>query len=98
MFWQAKKKVKVDTSAAISKGTLLKWDATNHYYVVDDGTSPEAVLLEDVAAGQNPPYALALIGGFVFSDEISTSLTEDLEALLAKHGIYVVERSEVNAG
>ena len=90
--------IPVDVSADIAKGTVLKYDATNHYYVPDDGTSPEAILLEDVSAGQSPAYALALVGGTVYEDVIIGTVSEDLKALLRRVGIYVEPRSEVTAG
>lgn len=98
MVFRKEQLVPVDTSAALSKGSFLKWDATNHHYVADDGTAPEAVLMEDVAAGQTPAYALALVGGDVYEDEIAVSVTEDMKALLRKVGIYVEKRESVNVG
>ena len=98
MVFRKEQLVPVDVSANLAKGSLLKWDATNHHYVADNGTAPEAVLMEDVVAGQNPAYALALVGGDVYEDEIAVSMTEDIKALLRNVGIYVEKRSNVNVG
>lgn len=84
--------VPVDVTAAISAGTVLEYDAVNHKYIPLASGTPAGLLLEDVAAGQNPATAKVLFWGIVYEDEFASAPSEDLKAQLRQIGIFVEKR------
>lgn len=85
-------KVPVNVTSAISKGTLLEYDATNHVYTPLSAGTPVGVLMEDVAQDQDPAYANVLFFGIVYEDELASAPSEDVKAQLRQVGIFVETR------
>lgn len=84
--------VPVDVSADIDAGTILEYDSTNHYYTPYSSGTPAGILMEDVASGQSPATAKVLFHGVVYEDELASTPSEDVKALLRQVGIFVETR------
>jgi hypothetical protein len=68
---------------ATAPGNAVPVTATFSYFAAD----PSAILIEDVSAGQNPPYALCLIMG----EYPNFSLLADVRYRLQRNGIYIFD-------
>jgi len=87
--------VPVDVTSSMSKGTVLEYDSTNHYYKPYSAGTPAGILMEDVSSGQDPAMAKVLFAGIVYEDEISGTVTEDLKAALRQVGIFIEKRETI---
>ncbi|RLG91050.1 MAG: hypothetical protein DRO36_05005 [Candidatus Hecatellales archaeon] len=56
---------------------------------------PSAVLVEDVSQNQSPATAKVRLFGIVYKDEFASAPAEDTIARLERHGIFVLERTEI---
>lgn len=56
---------------------------------------PSAVLIEDVSQNQSPATAKVRLFGIVYKDEFASAPADDTIARLERHGIFVLERTEI---
>ena len=80
----------------LSAGSIVAYDPNADLYVAWTPDKDVAgVLLEDVPAGSGGRYAQVLLEGHIEVEKLSVIPDEDIKHALAKKGIYVIEKEDV---
>jgi hypothetical protein len=89
--------VPFDVTADVNAYTLVEYDSTTHKYTKHSAGSIKGILMENVAANQDPETAKVMFHGVFYTDQFddSVTLTEDIKADLRSIGIFVEDRIPV---